>query len=237
MQQLEAGIHHFKANYFASNRELFEQLATTGQRPETLFITCSDSRIVPNLITNAAPGELFIVRNVGNIVPLVDRGVLGGVSAAIEYAVEMLEVGSIIVCGHTHCGAIEAILHPERVRHLPYVSRWLDESSRIPELIEQRYGHLDEQARVTAAVQENVLVQLENLRSFDFVARKLDAGKIKMNGWVFQIATGDVFDYDPISEQFFQLGGPDDRRRSVLSSRPPPLDDVPQSPPRPDPHR
>jgi len=221
VQKLEAGIHHFRANYFASNRELFEQLAETGQRPETLFITCSDSRVVPNLITNAPPGELFIVRNVGNVVPSVQRGVLGGVSAAIEYAVEVLEVGNVIVCGHTNCGAIDAILHPDRVAHLPYVSRWLAESSRIPGLIEERYGNLDGEARMTAAVQENVLVQLENLRSFEFLARRLDSGALKMNGWVFKIATGEVFDYDPISEQFLLLGARD-QDRPVLSSRPPP---------------
>src|SRR6185436_18450464 len=140
------------------------------------FITCCDSRVVPTLITTAAPGELFIVRNVGNIVPSVERGVLGGISAAIECAVELLEVGHVIVCGHTNCGAIDAILHPERAEHLPFVSRWLAESSRIPRLIEERYGYLEGEARMTAAVQENVLVQLENLRSFDFVARRLDAG-------------------------------------------------------------
>ncbi len=220
MQKLEDGIHHFQANYFASNRRLFEQLSQKGQRPETLFITCCDSRVVPNLITTAAPGELFIVRNVGNIVPSVERGVLGGVSAAIEYAVEVLQVDNIIVCGHTQCGAIEAILHPERVGHLPFVSRWLAESSRIPKLIEERYGALDGEARMTAAVQENVLVQLENLRSFECVARRLDADVLKISGWVFQIATGDVFDYDPLTGQFRQLGG-GDRERSVLSSRPP----------------
>ncbi len=219
MQKLEAGIHHFQANYFASNRGLFEQLAE-GQRPETLFITCCDSRIVPNLITSAAPGELFIVRNLGNIVPSVSRGLIGGVSAAIEYAVEMLEVGNVIVCGHTNCGAIDAILHPERVAHLPSVARWLEASSRIPELIAERYGDLQGEARMTAAVEENVLVQLENLRSFDFLARRLDSGALKMSGWVFKITTGDVFDYDPVSGQFVQLGvGAGER--TVLSSRPP----------------
>jgi carbonic anhydrase len=207
VQKLEAGIHHFQANYFATNRQLFEQLAEAGQRPETLFITCSDSRVVPTLITNAAPGELFIVRNIGNIVPSMERGVLGGVSAAIEYAVELLEVGNVIVCGHTNCGAIDAILHPDRVAHLPNVSRWLRESSRIPELIQDRYGALDLAARMIAAVEENVLVQLENLRSFDFVARRLDSGALKISGWVFDIAKGEVFDYDPISGQFLQLGG------------------------------
>jgi carbonic anhydrase len=221
VQKLEAGIHHFQATYFASNRALFEQLSESGQRPETLFITCCDSRVVPTLITNAGPGELFIVRNIGNIVPSIldPQAIIGGVSAAIEYAVQLLEVGNIIVCGHTNCGAIDAILHPERVTHLPYVARWLRESSRIPRLIEERYGHLEGEARMIAAVEENVLVQLENLRTFDFIARRLDEGKLKMNGWVFQIATGNVFDYDPVSGQFLQLGSAD--RERTLSDRPP----------------
>jgi len=220
VQKLEAGIHEFQANYFASNRALFERLAEGGQRPETLFITCCDSRVVPNLITSAAPGELFIVRNVGNIVPSVGRGVLGGVSAAIEYAVEVLAVGHVIVCGHTHCGAIQAILEPERVGHLPFVSRWLAESARIPRIIAERYGHLEGEERVTAAVEENVLVQLENLRSFDFVRRRLDSGALKMSGWIFKILTGEIFDYEPVSGQFLRLGG-DEQARPALTSRAP----------------
>jgi carbonic anhydrase len=223
VQKLAAGIHKFQADYFASNRRLFEQLSEKGQRPETLFITCSDSRIDPALITSTRPGELFIVRNVGNIVPSRDRGVLGGVSAAIEYAVEVLAVQHVIVCGHTQCGAIEAILHPDRVAHLPFVARWLAESARIPPLIEERYGDIEGDARVTAAVQENVLVQLENLRTFDFVARRLDSGALKMSGWVFKIATGEVFDYDPISGQFSSLGLDSELERPILSSRPPPF--------------
>lgn len=208
MQKLAEGVHRFQANYFASNRALFEKLAEKGQAPETLFITCADSRVVPNLITSAHPGDLFILRNVGNIVPDVDRGVLGGVSAGIQYAVEVLEVNHVIVCGHTNCGAIEAILHPERFGHLPLVARWLGESSKIPKLIAERYGHLEGDALRTAAVEENVLLQLENLRTFDFVARRLDAGKLKMSGWVFKIATGQVFDYDPVAGQFQRIGGP-----------------------------
>jgi len=221
MQRLVAGIHRFQSEYVTSRRALFQKLSTDGQRPETLFITCSDSRVVPNLITNTAPGELFIVRNVGNIVPDVHRGVLGGVSAAIEYAVQVLEVGHVIVCGHTNCGAIDAILHPERVAHLPFVARWLSESASLPALIEDLYRDLDPEARMTAAVQENVLVQLENLRSFEFVANKLDSGMLKVSAWVFKIATGDVFDYDPVSQQFLRMGGPGDPETSVLSVRPP----------------
>ncbi len=227
MERLHQGIHHFQANYFAKNRALFERLASSGQRPETLFITCSDSRVIPELITNAAPGELFIVRNVGNIVPDVHRGVVGGVSAAIEFAVEVLQVESVIVCGHTGCGALDAMLHPERVQHLPFVRRWLGEAAQLPSLLDERYGHLDGEARMTAAVQENVLLQLENLRSFDFIARRLDAGTISMSGWVFDIPTGRVFDYDPVAEQFFELGGPGPRRS--LSNRPPPVSSPPPS--------
>jgi carbonic anhydrase len=223
VQKLQAGIHHFQANYFASNRELFEHLATMPQRPETLFITCCDARVVPNLITNAAPGELFIVRNVGNIVPSVERGVIGGVSAAIEYAIEVLEVRSIIVCGHTHCGAIDAILHPERVAHLPFVQRWLAEAGRIPEIIGQRYGELEGEARVLAAVEENVLVQLENLRTHPAVAQRMAAGTVKMNGWVFKIATGEIFDFDPTSGQFLKLASENEPEREALSTRPPPI--------------
>jgi carbonic anhydrase len=222
VQKLEAGIHHFQANFFAKNRGLFQRLAERGQRPEVLFITCCDSRVMPNLITTSAPGELFIVRNVGNIVPSVERGVLGGVSAAIEYAVEVLEVTNVIVCGHTQCGAIDAILHPERMAHLPNVARWLGEAERIPRLIEERYGRLEGEERMTAAVEENVLVQLENLRTFDFVARRLDAGTLKMSGWVFKIATGEVFDFDPEGGQFVRVGGGNEEGRVTLGSRPPP---------------
>jgi carbonic anhydrase len=222
VQKLAAGIHQFRANYFASHRELFEQLSVNGQRPETLFITCCDSRVVPTLITNAAPGELFILRNIGNIVPAVEHGVLGGVSAAIEYAMEVLEVGNVIVCGHTNCGAIDAILHPERVAHLPFVSRWVSASPGLPELIAERYGHLEGDQLMTAAVEENVLVQLENLRGFSCVAKRLEAGLLKMSGWVFKIATAEIFDYDPVSEQFL-LYGEDGQKRASLSYRPPPV--------------
>jgi carbonic anhydrase len=206
VQKLARGAHAFRANYFATHRALFEQLATNGQRPETLFITCSDSRIDPNLLTGASPGELFIIRNVGNVVPSVARGLMGGVAAAIEYAVRVLEVENVIVCGHTGCGAIDAILHPERVAHLKYVTPWLAEAESIRTMMaSEHYAHLDEEARVTAAIEENVLVQLENIRTFDFVADRLDRGLLKMNGWVYKIATGEVFDYDPHAEQFVRI--------------------------------
>lgn len=221
MQKLAQGIHRFRAEVFAKNKRLFERLAKDGQRPETLFITCSDSRVIPELITSAGPGELFIVRNVGNIVPSVERGMMGGVAAAIQYAVEVLKVENVIVCGHTGCGAMEAIVYPDRVQHLAFVSRWLREASTIPELLANRYAHLAAEQKLVAAVEENVLVQLENLRTYDFIARRLDDGALSMAGWVFKIATGQVFDYDPASEQFLLLDA-EEGERHALSQRPPP---------------
>lgn len=203
MQKLVKGIHSFRNGYFATHRELFEQLATAGQNPETLFITCSDSRVVPNLITNAPPGELFIVRNVGNVVPRTDLP--GGTAAAIQYAVEVLNVENVIVCGHTQCGAMQAILNPERVEKLPYLKRWLAQTESVRRVIDERYGHLGAEARLTAAVQENVLSQLEHLREYSFIAERLDADELHISGWVFDLARGEVFNYDPEHGEFVPL--------------------------------
>jgi carbonic anhydrase len=200
MQKLVDGVHAFHAQYFATHRALFRRLAERGQHPETLFITCSDSRVVPNLITSTEPGDLFIVRNVGNVVPHVT--VPGGTAAAIEYAVEVLGVENVIVCGHTHCGAVNAILNPGSMDRLPFVKRWLAQGERVRAIVAERYAHLDEAARMMAAVEENVLVQLENLRAFPNIAARLDGGELAMSGWVFDIATGDVFEFDPASGQF-----------------------------------
>jgi carbonic anhydrase len=200
MQKLVDGVHAFQSKYFATHRALFRRLAERGQHPETLFITCSDSRVVPNLITSTEPGDLFIVRNVGNVVPHVT--VPGGTAAAIEYAIEVLGVTSVIVCGHTHCGAINAILNPRTMDRLPFVKRWLAQCERVRTIVAERYGHLDANARMLAAVEENVLVQLENLRAFPNVAARLDRGVLAMSGWVFEIASGDVFEFDPNSGQF-----------------------------------
>lgn len=203
MQKLVRGIHSFREGYFASHRQLFEQLATAGQRPETLFITCSDSRVVPNLITNAPPGELFVVRNVGNVVPRPELP--GGTAAAIEFAVEVLEVENVIICGHTQCGAMNAILNPAAMQRLPFVKRWLSQAERVRQVIDERYGHLDAEARLTAAIQENVLVQLENLRDYPFIQRRLEAGKLLVSGWVFHLARGEIFDFDPSEGEFLPL--------------------------------
>jgi carbonic anhydrase len=205
MQRLVDGLHAFKTGYFAQHQQLFEQLATAGQKPETLFITCCDSRVVPNLITQAAPGELFIIRNIGNIVPGPDLP--GGTSAAIEYAVEVLNVENIIVCGHTQCGAMQAVLEPDGVAHLPNVRRWIARTERVQRVISERYAHLTKEGQLTAAVEENVLVQLENLRDFGFVSDRLDAGTLHISGWVYHIGRGEIYDYNPRTNEFVLLVG------------------------------
>lgn len=206
MQKLVDGVHAFQTHYFAEHRGLFRRLAQRGQSPETLFITCSDSRVVPDLITSASPGDLFIVRNVGNVVPHVTNP--GGTAAAIEYAVEVLGVANVIVCGHTHCGAINAILNPQTMDRLPFVRRWLAQGERVRTIVAERYGHLEPEARMLAAVEENVLVQLENLRAFPNVAERLDRGALLLAGWVFDIASGEVFEFDPRRGQFGPMSPP-----------------------------
>lgn len=204
MQKLVQGIHHFQQNVFTSQKKFFERL-TTGQQPLALFITCSDSRINPNLLTQTSPGELFILRNAGNLVPPYGA-VEGGEAATIEYAISVLQVKDIIICGHSHCGAMNGLLHPEQVAELPAVRTWLGHAEATARIIKENYGHLcDAHDRLTATVEENVLVQLENIRTHPSVAAALSRGSIKVHGWVYKFETGQVFAFDPDQGQFLPI--------------------------------
>lgn len=200
MEKLVNGVHHFQKNLFSSQRELFEQLAH-GQRPETLFITCSDSRIVPNQFTQTDPGELFIIRNAGNIIPPYGAA-NGGEGATIEYAVAALGVKHIIVCGHSHCGAMKALLDPPSTAELPAVTSWLAHAESTRRVVRDAYKDLPDKAKLSATIQENVLCQLENLRTHPSVAAALATGRVHLHGWVYKIETGDVFAYEPDRGQF-----------------------------------
>lgn len=203
MQKLVEGVHRFHAETFRQHREFFARLAV-GQNPQALFITCSDSRINPNLITHTDPGELFIVRNVGNIIPPYGA-CRGGEDAAIEYALEVLGIEDIIVCGHTGCGAMQGLLDPSRVERLPAVKRWLKHASATQQIVERLYPHLQGEGRLTLTSEENVLVQLENLRTHPSVAVGLAAGRVKLHAWMYKIATGQVFAYDAQRGQYVDL--------------------------------
>ncbi len=200
MQKLVSGLHKFQSEIFQANRDLYSRLAR-GQKPEALFIGCSDSRVIPNLITQTGPGDLFVLRNAGNIVP--PHGVAGGGEmATIEFALNALGVRHIVVCGHTQCGAMKGLLTPGALDNMPAVKAWLNyaESTRI--IIKENYGHLEGDARITAMVEENVLVQIENLRTHPSVHAKLARGDLSIHGWVYKIESGDVFQYDRERGQF-----------------------------------
>lgn len=206
MQNLIAGIHRFQTTVFDSQRTLFERLAH-GQNPETLFITCSDSRISPNLLTQTAPGELFILRNAGNIIPPYRENDLGGSAAAtIEFAVAALGVRDIIVCGHSHCGAVKAVLDPESVKGMPALEAWLEHSSETRRIVEANYSDIPPDRQVVAGVEENVLVQLEHLVTHPTVAKGLAEGRVTLHGWVYKLETGEVFSYDREEGQFLPIG-------------------------------
>lgn len=208
MQNLVKGVHYFQNIGFRQQRELFETLAE-GQNPEACFITCCDSRIDPNLITNSPPGGLFIVRNVGNLVPC--NGTSNNAEmAAVEYAVCALGVKHIIICGHTGCGAMRGLLEGDPNNHLPAVMQWLRHAESTAAIVKEHYSHLTGNDLLTAAAQENVLVQLEHLRTSPAVATRVSRGKVQLHGWMYKIDTGEIYVYDSHAHQFLPLGSSED---------------------------
>jgi carbonic anhydrase len=212
MEKLIEGVHRFRSDEFGNYRKLFRKLSQDGQNPHTLFITCSDSRVLAELITQSKPGDLFVVKNVGNIVPPANvTGSTNSTAAAIEFAVDALNVSDIVVCGHSQCGAMEALLRglpPES--GMPHLQEWLSLAGPVRQVLQTQYPHLkshDEQ--VTAASEENVLFALENLHSYPCVEKRLADGSLRLHGWFFKIATAELFAFDPGSKQFLPLGTDD----------------------------
>ena len=204
MQKLVDGIHRFQRELFSQDQQLFETLVE-GQNPLALFVTCSDSRIDPSRLTQTRPGELFIQRTAGNIVPPYGS-VHGGEAATIEYAVSVLKVRDIVICGHSHCGAMAGLLDPQSIEKLPAVKAYLEHAEATRRIVEENYGHLtDPEKRLTLTVEENVLVQLESLRTHPSVAAAIGRGQLKIHGWVYKFETGEVFAYNPDDAQFLPL--------------------------------
>jgi carbonic anhydrase len=200
MQKLVRGVDKFKREVYVQNKELFDRLAE-GQSPSTLFITCSDSRINPNLLTQTEPGEVFILRNAGNIVP-AHGGPAGGEAATIEYAVAALGVTDIIICGHSFCGAMKGLLDPRSLESLPAVRSWLEHAEATRAILRANYADREGEALLNVAIQENVLVQLQNLQTLPSVSARLAGGTLNLHGWVYKLETGDVFAYDGATGQF-----------------------------------
>ena len=208
MQRLIEGVHKFQADEFGNYRRLFRKLSQDGQNPHTLFITCSDSRVLAELITQSKPGDLFVVKNVGNIVPPASaQGDTNSTAAAIEFAVENLRVSDIVICGHSQCGAISALLGTTPVSAAtPHLRDWLHLAEPVLDTMKKEYAHLKTDAeRMTAAAEENVLFGLDSLHSYHCVQERLMDGSLRLHGWFFKIATAELFAYDPETKQFLPL--------------------------------
>ncbi len=208
MQKLIDGVHKFRSAEFGSYRKLFRKLSQEGQNPHTLFITCSDSRVLAELITQSNPGDLFVVKNVGNIVPPADvTGSTNSTAAAIEFAVDALKVSDLVVCGHSQCGAMEALLRGlDQPDATPHLRDWLTLALPVRQTIQMQYTHLLSHAeQTTAAAQENVLFALDNLHTYPSVQRRLSDGSLRLHGWFFKIATAELFAFDPETRQFLPL--------------------------------
>ena len=216
MQQLIDGVHKFRNEEFGNYRKLFRKLSQSGQNPHTLFITCSDSRVLAELITQSKPGDLFVVKNIGNIVPPASAtGDTNSTAAAIEFAVENLRVDDIVICGHSQCGAIDALLGQVKISdNAPHLRDWLKIASPVIDTLKKDYHHLhDHEARSTVAAEENVLFSLDNLHSYPCVQDRLADGSLSLHGWFFKIATAELFAYDPETRQFITL---DSERQTTL---------------------
>lgn len=189
------GVARFQGDVFPQQQKLFQALARDGQKPKTLMISCADSRVVPELITQSGPGELFVCRNAGNIVPPFAMK-NGGVSSAVEYAVVALGVSDIIVCGHSDCGAMKAFFNPEALETMPNVKAWLAHAEPAHEVVRTCCGHMGADEQVQALALENIRIQLVHLQNHPSVAAGLAAGRLSLHGWFFDIESGRILALD-----------------------------------------
>jgi len=215
MDHIIDGVLKFQREVHPNREALFHDLAL-GQSPQALFIGCADSRVVPEMLTQQGPGSLFVLRNAGNIVPPASTAP-GGVTAGIEYAVSVLGVPDVVLCGHSGCGAMTAILRGnEQLEKLPAVARWLHYADAARDTV-AAHTYASEEEKLSALIRENVLTQLDNLLTHEPVARAVKNKQLRLHGWVYDIASGGVSTYDarvskfvPLSEDPFANATPTD---------------------------
>lgn len=215
MQEVINGILKFQRDVFPKRRALFRQLAA-GQAPRTLFISCSDSRMVPELVTQCEPGELFVIRNAGNIVPPFGPEP-GGIFASVEYAVVALGVVDIVVCGHSDCGAMKAIATCQCLDHMPAVAKWLQYADAA-RLIAHAGAAARPEEHLAAMARENVIAQLDHLRTHPAVALALMQGRLALHGWIYDIETGAIDTFDASHRRFAPLTLHGDAAAAVSTS-------------------
>jgi carbonic anhydrase len=204
MKDVLEGLREFQSSYVPNNQDLLTALAK-GQHPRVLFVACSDSRVPPELITQSEPGELFVIRNAGNIIPPYGA-TNGGEGATVEYAIKSLDIRQVIICGHTTCGAMKGLLQVGELENtMPLVYSWLKHTEATRELVEENYGHLGKAEKLSTLIAENVLTQIENLRTYPIVRSRLHTHKITIHGWIYNIEDGSVVTYDRENHTFVPL--------------------------------
>jgi carbonic anhydrase len=204
MHKLIEGVLRFQKEIHGPRQASFRQLGE-AQAPFALFIACSDSRVVPEVLTQREPGEIFVVRNAGNIIPSYGPAA-GGVSASIEYAVAGIGIEDVVVCGHSDCGAMKAILRENGLEKMPAVASWIKHAGAAKEVVNATLPEgADGQTRLNALVHENVLCQLRNLQTHPIVAAKLATGRLRLYGWVYNIENGTVDTFDADTGRFVPL--------------------------------
>lgn len=213
MDRLYKGIHKFQQSYFKKEEEFFQRLSKE-QKPDVLFITCADSRVDPNLVTQSSPGEIFIVRNVGNIVPPYDAiKDKNSVAAALEFAVLNLKVTDIIVCGHSDCGAMQMLYDDgQLLRGMPHVKEWLELSAPVRDIVLKHYSNATDEIRQRVTEEENILFQLQNIQTYPFVKQALDENTLYLHGWYYNIGTGSIYSYNTTEDVFGLVSEQSERR-------------------------
>jgi carbonic anhydrase len=204
LARIARGVAKFQTEIFPAQRELFERLRS-GQDPLALFVTCADSRVNPNLVTQTEPGEIFIERNPGNMVPPYVEFV-GGVTAGVEYAMLALKVPLIVICGHTDCGVMKALLDPGAVHGMPGVQRWMSHGFAARERMLRELPFARKEEQLQLLTEYNVLEQIENLKTHPSVNKRMRYGEIEIRGWVYDIGDGSIREASPKSSKFEPLG-------------------------------
>lgn len=202
-----AGFRRFREKYFVGEEALYTKLSTAGQSPKTLIIGCSDSRVDPAMISGASPGEIFVVRNVANLVPPYESALSGfhGVSAAIEFAVVNLKVENIVILGHRQCGGIRALITGESKKANSFVGRWMEIAADARERVMSRAHDMDLETQCKEGEKEGIVTSLQNLKTFPFVAEALEKGQLTLFGIYFDLEQGQLLEFDPAENSFKQL--------------------------------
>jgi carbonic anhydrase len=205
LAKIVQGVAKFRREVYPGQRQLFEQVKH-GQQPIAMFFTCADSRVDPAMLMQSRPGEIFIERTPGNIAPKYSDHV-GGVTASVEYAVLALHVPLIIVCGHSDCGVVKALLEPERAAEMPALQNWMRHALASRERLLREHRDISTEEKLRLLTEYNVLTQLENLQTHPAVAAALSRGELALQGWVYDIAAGSISAADADSGRFELLDG------------------------------